>query len=438
MQPTADASRDPTLISLPLTLNAEKSTAESSSLSDLNYIPDGGLRAWLQVVGGFGLILNSWGIFNAYGAFQTFYEQNVLRANSASSIAWIGSIQGCLLLFTSFFAGPIFDMGCARPLIYTGSVLITFGMMMTSLCTKFYQVLLAQGIVVGLGGGCIFVPSVAIIATYFKTRRAFASGVALTGSSIGGVIYTAAFRQLSAQIGFPWATRVVAFIAFGVFLVSLALLRPRPVRKGSSRRHLIDKSAWTELPYVLFVAGMTLGFMSAYIPYFYINTFAAARTGASADVAFYFVAVLNAASTVGRTLPNFIADRTGPLNILVPSVLVSGTLGLAWIAVRGIGALSIWAVLFGFFSGTFVSLPPASVASLTEDLTRVGTRMGMAFTFMGVGLLVGNPIAGALINLETGNFLRAQIFCGVLVLASGLVLAAARVAKVGWALRAKA
>ena len=39
----------------------------------------------------------------------------------------------------------------------------------------------------------------------------------------------------------------------------------------------------------------------------------------------------------------------------------------------------VFSILYGFFSGTFVSLPPATVAALSPDFSEVGTRMGMSF-----------------------------------------------------------
>lgn len=56
---------------------------------------------------------------------------------------------------------------------------------MTSLCTEYWQVMLAQAICIGLGCGCIFVPSVAILPQYFTTKKAIATGVAASGSSLG-------------------------------------------------------------------------------------------------------------------------------------------------------------------------------------------------------------------------------------------------------------
>ena len=52
-----------------------------------------------------------------YGVFQTYYQLNSLRTESASNIAWIGSIQGSFLLIVSFVAGPVFDAGYARSLL---------------------------------------------------------------------------------------------------------------------------------------------------------------------------------------------------------------------------------------------------------------------------------------------------------------------------------
>lgn len=86
------------------------------------------------------LILCFRGIFNTYGAFQTFYEQELLSSNSASAISWIGSIQGFLLLLIGSLTGPVFDMGYVRSLMIVGSVLMVFSLMMTSLAKTYYEV----------------------------------------------------------------------------------------------------------------------------------------------------------------------------------------------------------------------------------------------------------------------------------------------------------
>ena len=169
--------------------------------------PNGGMQAWLQVFGAFFLAMNSWyirvilrwwkdpliiyrGIINSFGVYQTYYATGILSSESPSNISWIGSIQAFLLLLVGIATGPIYDAGHFQFLIRLGSFLTVFGLMMTSISTEYYQVMLAQGICVGLGSGCLFVPSFAIIPQYFSTRKALATGIAASGSSLGVYLYS--------------------------------------------------------------------------------------------------------------------------------------------------------------------------------------------------------------------------------------------------------
>lgn len=90
------------------------------------------------------------------------------------------------VLFVGACTGPIFDRGHLRLLLLIGSFGVVFGFMMLSLCKEFWQALLAQGFCIGLGGGMLFVPSVAILPTYFSTKIGLAIGLAAAGSSMGG------------------------------------------------------------------------------------------------------------------------------------------------------------------------------------------------------------------------------------------------------------
>lgn len=81
--------------------------------------------------------------------------------------------------------GTLFDRGYLRFLIQLGTFLVVFGMMMLSLCTQYWQVFLAQGLAVGLGLGCLFLPSVAVLAHYFSKKKSTALGIASAGGSLG-------------------------------------------------------------------------------------------------------------------------------------------------------------------------------------------------------------------------------------------------------------
>ncbi|KAL7786730.1 major facilitator superfamily domain-containing protein [Trichoderma ceciliae] len=397
---------------------------QSSTPPAIEPPPDGGTLAWMQVAGSFFLFMNSWGIVNTFGVYQTFYETNLLSHEAPSNISWIGSIQAFLLLIIGIATGPLFDLGYFYVLLSAGSFMVVFGMMMTSLCHEYWQVMLAQGLLVGLGSGFLFVPSVAIVSTYFTSKKSLATGIAASGSSIGGVIYPIIFARLQPVIGFGWATRVIGFIALATLLLCICIMRVRIQPK--SVRRMLEPRAFKELPYSMFSFAEFFGFMGLYIPFFYIQSYATVQ-GVDSNLAFYLVSILNAASVFGRIIPNFIADKTGPLNILVPCCLFSAILAFAWIAIKDVAGIVVFCVLYGFFSGSFVSLPPTTIVSLSPDLSVVGARMGMSFSFAGLGILVGNPVAGAI--LDRHGWIGVQAFCGASVALACIFCFIARVSK---------
>lgn len=66
-----------------------------------------------------------------------------------------------------------------------GMIMATFGMMMLSLSTKYYQILLSQGFCFGIGAGLIYVPALAFVNVNFVKKRALAIGIVTGGASVG-------------------------------------------------------------------------------------------------------------------------------------------------------------------------------------------------------------------------------------------------------------
>ncbi|KAK9374343.1 major facilitator superfamily domain-containing protein [Lipomyces chichibuensis] len=423
---------------------AEAGTPESEMLSDAEEIdekqnpfddvPDGGFMAWLQVSGSFFMYFNSWGLTNSFGAFEDYYTLNGLSQKNASDIAWIGSFQAFLLLLIGVISGPIFDRGYCKTLVVVGSLMVVFGMMMTSLCTEYWQVMLAQAIICGLGEGCLFIPGIAIIPQYFSSKRAFATGIAAAGSSTGGIIYPIVFHKLVPRLGFAWATRIIGFIILGTQAYGLVVMRVRSVPKF--KRALYDPTAIRDFKFMVFTIVVFFAFAGAYIPFYYIQSFASARKLFDEYTAFYLISILNAASVFGRVLPNFLADKLGPINVMFPFTIFTMVMAFVWAAIHNRGGCIVFAIFYGFFSGAFVSLPPPVLTGLCPDLRMVGTRMGMSFAISGLGLLIGTPIAGALLKTPA-QYTATALFCGGCVAAAAVLLIVVRVAKCGWKVRVK-
>lgn len=398
--------------------------------------PNGGFVAWLQVAAGFMIFFSTWGMVTAYSVFQTYYEAGEPFKASSSNISWIGSIQCFLLQVMGLVAGPIYDRGYLRHLLVTGSFLVVFGLMMLSLCKEYWQALLSQAFCVGIGAGLLFVPTVSVIPTYFTTQIGLAIGIASSGSSLGGVIYPIVLSRLIPQIGFPWAVRVLSFIALVTFIIPVAFMRMRV--RSPKPRAVVDWSAWRDAPYMVFSLGLLIVFIGNVVLIFYISYYPAERRYTDRSLAFYITAIFNAGSVIGRILPNALSDRIGVFNTMAPFTIILGVTILCLLGVNNSAGLIVEAIVTGIFSGVVVALPPVCFRMLTENKSMIGTRSGQGFAIGGLGLLIGGPSAGAILG-TTGslNWTGLWVYGGVTACAAGVVFAVVRVMRSGLNMKAK-
>ncbi|KIK60071.1 hypothetical protein GYMLUDRAFT_85576 [Collybiopsis luxurians FD-317 M1] len=388
---------------------------------------DGGSAAWLTTFGGFLIMFCVFGYASAFGVFQDFYTRNSVA--SASNISWIGSVQLFLMIATSLPAGRLVDKGYFRPLVAVGSVMYTFCLFMLSLAnTKdFYQLFLAQGVGMGLFGGCLYLPAVSIQARHWKKRRALAMGIVFSGSSIGGLVFPIMLNQLlhHSTLGFQWTVRATAFLVLGLIIIAnFCMTTGPPLNVPSAAATYTKLSIYKDKPYLAITFGSMLFNGGLYFPYFYIQLYAILH-GVDSNFAFYELAIVNASSTIGRILPNFVADKSGPLNNYIPACLGSTVLLFALFGITSDASLIVFAILYGFFTGAVIALVAPVVATMAAHPAEIGYRMGTTFFFMSFGTLLGTPIDGVLLGSQF-HWWKAIVFSGVLMASGTLLISAAR------------
>lgn len=413
---TAEPFEDPTPIPIvPLSAGLTKATENR-------------LVANIQVVGAFLFLFCSWGLIGCFGTFFVYFKDVLISSHTPSQVAWIGSVQHFVAIIVGILTAKWVDYGYMFLMCVGGTILIVLGVMMDAQSETFVEVFFSHGVCVGIGAGLIYLPCITCCSEYYSRRRGVALGVATLGSSLGSIIYPVIFNQLQPRIGYQWTMRIIGFIILGLCVIALMLMRPRQV--PIEPRQLFAAHVFKDKIFVVFVLGYLVGNFGLYVPNFFLPSFGK-HSKFSENVFRYTTSFSKAGGIVGRLLSILLTQRIGVFGLYAPRVVLAGVIALSWIGVRQQGSFLVVNVLYGFLTGSLLSSTPMAVTRITDDVCEINMRLCIASFISAFGTLTGPPIAGALLGVEPPDYLDAQIFSGVCLIISGLLMLTARIMKVG-------
>jgi predicted MFS family arabinose efflux permease len=157
-----------------------------------------------------------------------------------------------------------------------------------------------------------------------------------------------------------------------------------------------------------------------YLPLIYLPLFADTLPGFNdPDLAFYLISIVNGVSTVGRLITGGIAQKTGPTETFLAAVAFCTIILFSWMAVSDKAGIIVWSIFWGLASSVIVSLPGAIVPLFTPSINIIGTRSGMVWASVALGILIGGPIGGAIVDQDAMviDWNNLQIFAGIFMLA---------------------
>ncbi|KAF5113766.1 hypothetical protein DV452_002031 [Geotrichum candidum] len=192
---------------------------------DTEEFPEGG-RGWLVIAGTFVIMAVSFGFVSAYGAYQAYYLTR-FPTTSQSIMMMIGSLQPFLIYASG---APtillIHAMGAKTVIAISGVILVT-SLMVIPECKSVWQLFLAQGVLYGFGSGLGVFVSYSVPQQWFKRKRAFAVGIAASGSSVGGLLWPVIFELIKDKKGFTWANRAMGFIIIPLMIFASFAIKER-------------------------------------------------------------------------------------------------------------------------------------------------------------------------------------------------------------------
>ncbi|KAL2835851.1 major facilitator superfamily domain-containing protein [Aspergillus pseudoustus] len=444
-------------------------TESLKSESETTY-PEGGRDAWLVVFGSWCGLTASLGIYNASGVFEAVISKVLLPETAPSTIGWIFSIYGFVTWLCGVQIGPTFDAMGPRALMLAGSICTLGGIFALSWCTEYYQIILSFSLLTAIGSSLLITPAMACVAHWFMARRGLASGIAFIGAGFGGVLFPLMIQSLLPKVGWGWSLRVMGFILLALCTISVLFCRARvPPRKGAHttwRDTLPDPKIFLDGSGVMAAttAGVLFTDLAYFIPITYTPSYYLDRQGlaeggdalsGSAALAYQLLAVLNAASCVGRLVAGHVADVFGRYNTMVvslllctlsvlclwlPDILTSGHSSSSSTNNSPPALFTLFIILFGFCSGSNVSLTPICLGQLC-DTRDYGRYYASCYTAVAFGVLSSIPIAGSLLDAVDiegrRKYWGVAVFAGACYVAALVCFVWVRGRVVGWDVRTR-
>ncbi|CAD5116583.1 DgyrCDS5460 [Dimorphilus gyrociliatus] len=347
-----------------------------------------------------------------------------------STTAWIGSIQSCLLYLVGIIGGPLIRRFGWRVVAISGSILSAIGFASSGLVNNLYLLYLTYGIITGIGNGLVYLTSMVCIQHYFDKRRALATGIVVSGSGVGMLLFSVATPALLKKI--EW--RATFFVQAAIMLSGSffsALYKPIKMQVLSERTPLmessceetekkskhssftIDLSLFQEPIFIIFcISLLSFGF-SYHVPFTYTPDRAIHISGGEITLsdASIFVSIMGISSVIGRLIMGSFSDTIPNIRFYIfGSVLIlGGILNMSISIFTTYIRIVFYSILFGVFSGFFAALFPVVLVDLL-GVNEIEKSMGQALAVTSFGFLVASPLSGKFNNFFLADFVILTLF----------------------------
>ncbi|RFN54746.1 hypothetical protein FIE12Z_980 [Fusarium flagelliforme] len=389
------------------------------------------LAAWICVLGSFLFLMPTFGMMQSVGTYQSYLELNQLSDYTAGEIGWISGMYVFLSMLAAIQVGPVLDQHgpFAVGIIGGGGVVIMF--ILLAECKEYWHFMLCFGILGGLATAVAGTIGVTVAAKLFTRRRGLAIGIALTGSSIGTVIFPIMLRSLLPKLGWAWSMRIVALVSLAIFILGTLCLipytrltklvaLPTPKKGGIA---VLNLSAFSSVPFTLvsvmaFAIQFVLYGIGGLLPTFAIEA------GLKPEAGYTLLSIVGAASAFGRIIPGLVGDKLGHCNVfifmMIMTLIFMGSLFVPF-GNRSV-ILYVFSGLWGFCSGGFLSITPVCVGK-TCDPKDYGRYYGTLNFFISFSLLIAIPTSGTMVE-KMGTQALSGLLTGIIALGLCCLIAA--------------
>jgi MFS family permease len=380
---------------------------------------------WVIVVAG-GLI----GCIAAGAMFALAVYLQPIALNTGWSRAEISLAMTLVFIVmgvSGFAWGMASDRFGARPVVLTGAVLLSLGLVIASQATSSLMFQLAYGGLVGAAGGAFFAPIMATTTLWFEKNLGLAVSLVSAGMGMAPLTLSPLTAVLISNYGWRTAMFIVAILVLAVIIPAALFIR-RP-RKPAVAAQAAASSQLVQEQGNLLGALKTPHFIAIAIAYFFccgahsgpiFHTISYAEMcGISSLAAVSIYSVEGLSGLGGRLLLGFAADRFGAKRILIVGLAVQAVVIASYIYVNQLEQFYAMAVILGAAYGGVMPLY-AVLARGYFSPGIMGGVLGAATMASSLGMSFG-PVAGGWLFDTFGDYAWMYLGSGAAGLAAFII-----------------
>ncbi|SRR5579875_125470 len=366
-------------------------------------------RAWVMVICAFVSMFTVFGVLYSFGAFVG--PMMVEFRASHQAVSTVFSTAVLIYFFLGALTGHLADRLGPRPILTAGALAMGAGMCLTALIHRLWLGYLTYGVGVGIGVACGWVPTVAVVGGWFSRKRTAALGVAVSGIGVGTLVVAPAAATMIER----WGWRTTALLLGGFAAAAMALcaaIMERAPLSTQGRKSAIVRAVRT--PVFAFLYMSWLAYVAALFITFTFLPIYATEHGATLTAGATLSGLIGLASVIARAAFGILANRFGTLRLYRLTFLLYALSFSLWLFARSYPWLVAFALAVGASYGGIVALSPAVVAQLF-GLEGLGALIGTLYTAGGIGVILGPPVAGFMIDFSgsySGAIVLAMAMAG--------------------------
>lgn len=386
---------------------------------------------WLIVVGAL-LIQLCLGAIYAWSVFRKPLEAALGITPTQASLPF--SFVLIFFAFSTVAGGRLQDRFGPRIVAIIGGILLALGMILASFAQNITMLVIAYGVISGIGIGFAYVCPISAGVKWFPDKRGLITGLAVAGFGAGALIVGPLARALIDGIG-PFATLRYLGIAYLILVLIGALIlrnppagyKPagwNPPQPAAGTAVRTDYSAGQMLTtpqfwfiWLTYFAGCAAGLMIIG----QTSPIAQELGGFSKETAALGVSVLAIFNALGRIFWGRISDLIGRTRTLFLMFMINAVAIFGYFLIPAL-PLVFWPgiALVGSSFGGYLAIYPAVTADF-YGTKNSGINYGLVFTAYGVGGLLSNIFAPRIREL-TGNYNFAFLITALLCIAAGIMI----------------